>query len=66
MAGSAQDFHPRSAMVIVPDEAEGASIKTHVQTPFRLQTFPAADGTAQWFQNKQLTDAIFQWLKETY
>ena len=66
IAGSAQDFHPRSALVISPDEAEGNQIKTLVQAPFRLLTLGLAGGTTPSFENKQLTDAVFQWLKETY
>jgi pimeloyl-ACP methyl ester carboxylesterase len=65
MAGSAQDFYPRSALVVTVDEAEGAALKPLVQAPFRLQILPVEGGTAQVFQNKQLTDAILQWVKET-
>jgi len=66
MAGSAQDFHPRSALVIAADAAESNQIKTYSKDPFRVVTQPVAGGTSQIFQAKQLTDAIFQWLKETY
>jgi len=66
MAGSAQDFHPRSALVVVESAAVGDPIKPFVKDPFRLLTQPVTGGTAGLFQNKALTDAVFQWLKETY
>ena len=66
MAGSAQDFRPRSALVVTANAAAGEPVKPHVREPYRLLTQPVAGGTAQVFQEKTLTDAIFQWLKETY
>src|SRR6185436_17210811 len=66
MAGSAQDFHPHSALVVTADAAEGDQIKTYTKNPFRVMTQTVAGGTAQVIQSQQLTDAIFQWLKETY
>jgi pimeloyl-ACP methyl ester carboxylesterase len=66
MAGSAQDFRPRSALVITGNAAEMEPIKTYAKEPFRVLTQPVAGGTAQVFQEKAVADAIFQWLKETY
>jgi dienelactone hydrolase len=66
MAGSAQDFRPHSALVIAADVAEGNQIKQYAKDPFRVLAQSVSGGTAQVIQSKQLTDAIFQWLKETY
>jgi pimeloyl-ACP methyl ester carboxylesterase len=66
MAGSAQDFHPHSALVVAADAAEGNQIKQYSKDPFRVLAHPVAGGTTQVIQSQQLTDAIFQWLKETY
>jgi len=66
MAGSAQDFHPRSALILVPDEAEGNRITPYVANPVRVLTAPVTGGTNPWLQNKQVADAVFQWLKETF
>jgi pimeloyl-ACP methyl ester carboxylesterase len=66
MAGSAQDFHPRSVLVVAADAAGGNQIKQYTKDPFRVLAQPVAGGTAQVVQSKLLTDAIFQWLKETY
>ena len=66
MAGSAQDFHPRSALIVTPDEAEGARIKGYVANPSRILAANVAEGTTQSFQNRQVSDAVFQWLKETF
>jgi pimeloyl-ACP methyl ester carboxylesterase len=65
MAGSAQDFTPRSAL-IVADQTETSRIQPYVRNPLRTLAAGASAGTAQAFQNTQITDAIFQWLKETY
>ena len=65
MAGSAQDFHPRSALVVTANEADASGFKPYIQAPARFQTLPAAAGTAATFQNKELTAGILQWLKET-
>jgi pimeloyl-ACP methyl ester carboxylesterase len=66
MAGSAQDFRPHSALVITADAAEGNAVKPYVKEPFRVLAQPLAGGTAQVIQSKAITDAILQWLKETY
>ena len=66
IAGSSQDFVPRSALVVVEDAAQAESIKPFAKQPFRSLVLPVTGGTAQTFQKKSLSDAIFQWLKETY
>jgi len=66
MAGSAQDFQPRSALIVVADEAEGNRIKALVKAPSRIVLSPVAAGTAQATADKQITDAVFQWLRETF
>jgi dienelactone hydrolase len=66
MAGSAQDFRPHSVLVVAADAAEGNQIKQYAKDPFRVLAQPVGGGTAQVVQSKALTDAIFQWLKETY
>ena len=66
MAGSALDFQPRSALIIVADEAEGNRIRNAVKPPSRVLVSSVAGGTAQSVANKQVSDAVFQWLKETF
>jgi pimeloyl-ACP methyl ester carboxylesterase len=66
MAGSAQDFRPRSALVVTETAAVGDELKTYVKEPFRSLIQPVEGGTAQVFQQKALSDAIFQWIKESY
>jgi len=66
MAGSAQDFKPKSALIIVADEAEGNRVKAAVANPSRVQVVPLSGGTSQWVADKRVADAVFQWLKETY
>jgi len=66
MAGSSQDFRPRSALVVTETAAEGDAIKGYVREPVRLLAQPVAGGTGEVFKSKTLSDAIFQWLKETY
>jgi pimeloyl-ACP methyl ester carboxylesterase len=66
MAGSAQDFQPRSALIVVSDEAEGNRIKALVKAPSRVLVSSVAGGSAQATADKQITDAVFQWLRETF
>jgi pimeloyl-ACP methyl ester carboxylesterase len=66
LAGSSADFRPRSALIVTEAAAEGDAIKGLVREPVRLMTQPVAGGTSEVFKSKALTDAIFQWLKETY
>ena len=66
LAGSAQDFQPRSSLIVVPSQAEADRFKSAVKTPSRVMVSAQSGGTSQWTSNKQLKDAIFQWLKETY
>jgi len=66
MAGSAQDFHPHSALVFTGDAAEGAQIATYLKEPFRQVTLNGSGGTAQLFESQALADAVFEWLKQTY
>jgi pimeloyl-ACP methyl ester carboxylesterase len=65
LAGSAQDFQPRSALVVA-DETQAGALKTQIQTPARFLTLPTNGGATAVFKNKQLTDAIMAWLKETF
>jgi len=66
MAGSAQDFQPRSALIVVPNEADGNRIRALVKPPSRVLVRSVPDGTAQAAADKQTTDAVFQWLRETF
>src|SRR5262245_42200534 len=66
LAGSAQDFQPRSSLIVVPTQTEADRFKSAVKTPSRVMVSAQSGGTSQWTSNKQLKDAIFQWLKETY
>jgi dienelactone hydrolase len=65
LAGSAQDFQPKSTLLVVSTPAEGDRIKALVKAPSRVLVAPHTGGTAQWL-DKQVSDAIFQWLKETF
>jgi pimeloyl-ACP methyl ester carboxylesterase len=66
MAGSAQDFQPRSALIVVSDEAEGNRIRALVKPPSRVMVTSVTGGAAQATADKPLTDAIFQWLRESF
>ena len=65
MAGSAQDYKPRSALIIAATEAQGNAVKAVVQNPSQVRVVSPLDGTATVLQNKQVTDSIDQWLKDT-
>ena len=66
LAGSAQDFRPRSALIVVPDETEGNRIRALVQPPSRILVSSVAGGTAQASADSQIAAAVFQWLRDTF
>jgi len=66
MAGSAQDFRPKSALIVIADAVEGNRIRDSVTAPARVQVFSISGGTAQWLAEKRVSDAVFQWLRETF
>src|SRR5262249_54035236 len=66
LAGSAQDFQPKSSLIVVANETEGARFRGGVKNRVRIVVSPQSGGSAQWPANKQIQDAIFQWLKETF
>ena len=66
MAGSAQDYKPRSALIVTLTESEGNTLKAAVLPPVQVRVVAQAGGTASWLQNKQVSDAIYQWLKDTF
>jgi pimeloyl-ACP methyl ester carboxylesterase len=66
MAGSAQDFQPKSALLIASDPGQADRLRTYVAAPVRVISVPSVRGAAQAAAEKAITDAIFQWLTETY
>jgi hypothetical protein len=66
MAGSAQDFRPHTAMVVTAGAAEGDPLKAYVKGPSRYLTLPVTGGTVQALQSKELVDAMFLWINETF
>ena len=66
LAGSPQDFQPRSALIVASNSTEADRIKTMVKAPSRVVIASHSGGTAEWLSDKQVTDAVFQWLSETF
>jgi dienelactone hydrolase len=67
LAGSAQDFQPKQALMVVGSQAEADRMRSGVKAArSRILVAPHTGGTAEWTADKQIRDAIFQWLKETY
>jgi dienelactone hydrolase len=66
LAGSAQDFQPKTALIVAATPAEGDRLKATVKPPSRLIVVPQSGGTSQWTADKRVKDAVFQWLKETF
>lgn len=66
LAGSAQDFHPRSTLVILADASQRDRFRSTVAAPSRVVTGSFSGGTAEWTADQQVQNDIFQWLKETY
>ena len=66
LAGSAQDFQPRSTLIVASTQADGDRLKAAVKAPSRVIVTPQSGGAAQWVADAQVKNAIFQWLKETF
>ncbi len=66
LAGSAQDFQPRSTLIVVTNQSEADRLKGAVKAPSRTIIAPHTGGTVDWIADKQVQDAIFQWLKATF
>ena len=66
MSGSAQDFTPRSALLMVNDQAVGNRIRDYVSGPSRIVTLPIDGGTAAWLADSRSIDEILRWLKDVY
>jgi len=66
LAGGAQDYKPRSALILALNDSDGNAVKNAVQTPVQIRVVPVSGGTSFWFQNKQVTDSVFQWLMDTF
>ena len=66
LAGSAQDFTPRSALIFTADQAEGNRLRPLVKDPVNLQNIAITGGTTAWVNSKAVIDAIFAWLQQTY
>jgi dienelactone hydrolase len=66
LAGSAQDFQPKSALIVATSQADADRFKGVVKTPSRVMVAPHTGGTGEWVADKQVQNAIFQWLKTTF
>jgi len=66
LAGSAQDFQPKSTLIVVSDQSQGDRIKAAVKPPSRVLVASHSGGATEWTSDKKVTDAILQWLKETF
>ena len=66
LAGSAQDFQPKSALIVAGSQAEGDRIKALVKAPSRVLVVSASGTTAQLTSDKQVAAAVYQWLRETF
>ena len=64
MAGSAQDYRPRSALIFARSESEGAGLKEGVRSPLIMHVVNPTGETPAQFQDKEVTDPAFQWLKD--
>jgi len=66
MAGSAQDFQPRSALIVASDSAEVEKFKAQGGKAIEVRTPALPVGARQSFQDKQVAEWVFQWLKAAY
>src|SRR2546426_86746 len=60
LAGSSQDFAPRSTLIVTADQTEAAKFKPLLKQPYDVQIRDIQAGTSAWIGNSTVTDAIFQ------
>jgi len=53
-------------LIVTPDAAEGSKIGALVRDPTRTEVISVSGGTTAWINNKAVTEAIFQWLQQTF
>lgn len=66
MAGSAQDFTPRSALLMVSEQAMAQGIRNYITGPSRVNLLSAGHGTAAVLATGSTIDEIIRWLKDVY
>jgi pimeloyl-ACP methyl ester carboxylesterase len=66
MAGTAREFSPRMAHLMVSDREQGQAIREFVTGASRVSVIPAARGTADWLVSSGTIDEIVRWLRDTY
>jgi pimeloyl-ACP methyl ester carboxylesterase len=65
LAGSAQDFHPRSALVIGAAE-DAAQLRKLIDPPLRFLEATRTEGAAKAFADSGTRDAVLAWIAETF
>jgi pimeloyl-ACP methyl ester carboxylesterase len=66
LAGSSQDFTPRSALVITADQSEAEKFRPLIKQPNDFQSKEIQGGTSAWITASSVTEAILQWLQKTF
>ena len=66
LAGTAQNFSPRSTHLIVNDQAAGTRIRNYVTGASRITTQPSNGGTIRWLAAPNTIDEILRWLRDVY
>ncbi len=66
LAGTAQNFSPRSTHLIVGDVAVGNRIRNYVTGASRITTQPSNGGTVRWLAAPRAIDEILRWLRDVY
>ena len=69
MAGTARDFAPGAAHIVVTDRAVGEGVRDYVTGPNRITVLnspPASNHTAVWLGTRDTIGEILRWLRDTY
>ena len=66
LAGTAQNFSPRSAHLIVNDPAVGNRIRNYISGASRITPQPSRGGTVSWLAAPRAIDEILRWLHDVY
>ncbi len=69
LAGTAREFAPRAAYIVVEESETGERVREYVTGPSRLRVLdppPPSIHTAVWLGDSDVLDEIVRWLRDTY
>lgn len=67
MAGTAQEFRPRSALLVTRDQATADAVRRYVTGPAAvLEVEPGGEGTSSWLGAENTREEILRWVIDVF